>query len=398
MRNFAKVLFIALLLAGLLYYLAFSFEQRKNGMDFLHFYTAARMVKEGYGHQLYDPAAQREFQARYTGRVGTYFNHPAFEALLYLPFALLPLAKAYIVWNLANGALLLWFAKLLQCWVVPRADWFFLAALSFLFVPVLLSFLQGQDAILLLFLITAALAALHRQRENLAGGLLACGLFKFHLVLPIMAILLFTRNRKPFSGFLLGALALLLISVGVSGWTVVVDYPRFLIAQNGISLSGIHPLEMANLRGLMQLLGVQGTSRIAASGIASVFVIGLALRPAPPRVSAGARNLHYARSALAAVLVSYHLSPHDLTVLLLPMAVLAGPLLRAPSSWAKNSLRLTWLAFFLPPLHLWLLAMHLYVYMVIPVLIFFLATCDERALLVLGGAGSSERLRTPNCS
>ena len=89
----------ALLALGLIvYFLTASFPLRKQGADFPEFYAAARIVLEGRGHQLYDIATQEQFQIRYSGRIGTYFIHPAFETLIYLPFSLFPIDKAYSLW------------------------------------------------------------------------------------------------------------------------------------------------------------------------------------------------------------------------------------------------------------------------------------------------------------
>ena len=51
-----------------------------QGTDFPDFYCAARMLAAGHGPQLYDADLQRQYQARYAGRVGTLYIHPPFEA------------------------------------------------------------------------------------------------------------------------------------------------------------------------------------------------------------------------------------------------------------------------------------------------------------------------------
>jgi len=77
-----------------------------KGTDFPDFYCAGRMLADGHGHQLYDPELQREYQARYAGRVGTLYIHPPFEAVLYAGLTWLPLKLAYVLWWFFNYAAL----------------------------------------------------------------------------------------------------------------------------------------------------------------------------------------------------------------------------------------------------------------------------------------------------
>jgi hypothetical protein len=83
----AENVLLLLTLAGIVYHFVRGFEGREKGTDFPDFYAAARMVREGYGHQLYDVLAQDQFQIRYAGRTGTYYIHPPFETLLFLPIS-----------------------------------------------------------------------------------------------------------------------------------------------------------------------------------------------------------------------------------------------------------------------------------------------------------------------
>ena len=86
-----------------------------------------------------------------------------------------------------------------------------------------------------------------------------------------------------------------------------------------------------------------------------------------------------ANAVIAADLVSYHLSPHNLTILLLPMAlILNHTMIRTD---VPRKLRLGLLGtlgiLFLPPVYLWLLNEHRYTFLGIPVLILFGLTCAE---------------------
>ena len=111
MPDLAKNFLLLAALALIAIYLAHRFPEMEKGTDFPEFYAAAKVVKDGLGHRLYDPGIQQQFQIQYTGRIGTYFNHPPFEALFYLPFAAEPPQRAYVLWSLLNLALLIAIAR-----------------------------------------------------------------------------------------------------------------------------------------------------------------------------------------------------------------------------------------------------------------------------------------------
>ena len=78
----AQNVLLVLMLAGIVYYFAHGFEEREKGTDFPDRYAAARMVREGFGRQLYDFHEQERFQIRYAGRIGEYYIHPPFSQYL----------------------------------------------------------------------------------------------------------------------------------------------------------------------------------------------------------------------------------------------------------------------------------------------------------------------------
>ena len=80
--------------------------------DFSIFYTAGRILRDRQGSRLYDDALQESVQRSFSplavqrrGGILPY-NHPPFEALLFVPLAHLPYVTAYLTWFLVNGALL----------------------------------------------------------------------------------------------------------------------------------------------------------------------------------------------------------------------------------------------------------------------------------------------------
>ena len=298
MRALTKNLLLLVLLGAILGYLARRYPELSKGTDFVHFYCASRMVIEGAGNRLYDFALQEQFQARYAGRIGTYFVHPPFEALIYLPFALLPLNSAYIFWTAVNVALLFLTAWLLRRSWVPRWDWRLLGLAFLSFVPALVTMLQGQDSILQLLLFTAAFAALRRQKDFAAGCLLAGGLFKFQLALPLFVMLLPARGKKFAAGFSCVGALLVLISVAVSGWGSLVDYPRCLLRFSDLPLAAVHPREeMANLRGLAALLFRAPQLAGIFTVVGSLAILWMAMRGYKESQASGENSVRLAFAA-----------------------------------------------------------------------------------------------------
>ena len=376
----AQNVLLLLTLAGIVYFFSHNYVERQKGTDFTDRYAAARMVREGYGHQLYDFHTQEQFQIRYAGRVGEYYIHPPFETLLFLPICLWSPQTAYLLWCLLNVGVLAYTAILFQRHIFKRYDWRVLLPLFFLFPPVLISFLQGQDSLLLLLVMTLAVVELRRDRDFAAGCLLSCGLFKFNIVVTLIVLVASLRRKGVLRGFGLASVILLLISVAISGWAFLSAYPRFLIALSSHPLASIHPAGMANIRGLISVSGVvQNTvARLALIWIVSVLLFWHAWRSFKDGRSrfADATNLAFGNFVLTAILVSYHLSTSDLCIALLPMGLFSQYLAEHTGipRWARLTLLSTQCVLFLPPLHVISLALHMYVYPIVPILIMFLLT------------------------
>ena len=381
MPDLAKNLLLLAALALIAIYLAHRFPEMEKGTDFPDFYAAAKLVHDGLGHQLYDPAVQERFQIRYSGRIGTLYIHPAFEAMFYLPFAAASPQRAYMLWSLLNLALLIAIARSLQHYAFTQVSWQALLALFLVFAPVLLNLLQGQDSVLLLFFVAMSFVALTRGNEFLAGCLLGCGLFKFHLILPLALILAVNRTKRFLLGFLLLAVVLILISVAICGPGFLLAYPRFLLALPSLPFSGIHPRQMPNLRGLAAL-SIPGSKSVslALTIAVSILLLSIAVRSSIlARMQPQATALLFASSVLTSLLVGYHLSPHDLSLLLVPMTMISTYTLATHqmSKWLRMILVASLVILYLPPLHLFLLAAHSYAYVAIPILFLFLSCYAE---------------------
>ncbi len=302
--------------------------------DFTVFYSAGKILREGRGAYLYDAhtqlAVQQEFTSDSDIRRGPLpYIHPPFEALLYLPLTYLSYRNAFVLWNLLNLALLYGVALLLRSslFSLRRVSSWDLVLASLAFFPVFANFHQGQDAILLLLFVVLGFRALNKNAEFVAGCWFGIGIFKYHLILPLVLILVLWKGRKLFFGFATVALAATLLSLGMVGWRGALLYPAY--AWNVISspgLGGIPPREIPNLLGLMTgwpfLDTVGWPLRLVVLACAAVLLIVTA-RLRDFANQARLFKLSMACAVISAVLVGYSTNTYDLSLLILPIAVVA---------------------------------------------------------------------------
>jgi hypothetical protein len=200
----------------------------------------------------------------------------------------------------------------------------------FAFFPTLTTLKMGQDSILTLFLLTETFISLKHQRYGLAGSLLAMGLYKPQFVLPIAGLLLWQRRWPAVLGFLLTALALMIISLAMVG-------PQGLMGLLALWLpmldrgNVVWPELMLNLRGLSHMtLGLLGITS-ATNAITLVLSVGaylLTLRHwrHDARESEPLFELRFALAVVMTALVSFHLYSYDGTLLVLPLVLMLNHL------------------------------------------------------------------------
>ncbi len=302
--------------------------------DFSIFYTAGLMLRQDRGPVLYSADAQRATWREVVPGAAVRdhplpFNHPPFEAVPFLCMTYLPYLRAYLLWFLVNLLLIGVSAYLMRPWLPTVESGFrsllILAPLAFF--PVAYALLQGQDSILLLVLYCLAYGSFRRARDMRAGVFLGLGLFKFHLVLPFVFVLLLRRRWRAVGGMLLGLGFDFAVSWAVVGWKQLLYYPRYILQINRQQPPGvIVPENMPNLRGLFT-----GWSELKppAAWLQLVLIavsVGLLVwasrywRPENLR-EVDAWNKGFSIAMVATFLVGYHSYNHDMSILLLPVLV-----------------------------------------------------------------------------
>jgi hypothetical protein len=349
--------------------------------DFVVYYTAATILRDGLGHQLYVGHVQEEVQKRFTGqlpsRLGALpYIHPPAEALIFAPLTRLSFRQAFLLWDLLNIAILFGLFYLLRpdvSWLRLVPPWEFVLG-SLAFFPVFESLLQGQDSILQLLFCVLAWKALKKKADVLAGCWFALGAFKFQFMLPVVLMIVIWKRKRVLIGFAAVALALVLISVGLVGWQGLLRYPSFVLQiANAPSLGGVPPDFLPNLHGLVMgwpfhLAGAAGTAVIVLSS-AGLFAFAAARGRKVADIANG--PLHFLLAIAVSDLIGWQTNVHDFSLLLLPLVLIADYCLHTPPRQAGSRFALLYpaLPILISPLWLvlWLAAGHMNL-MAIPLL------------------------------
>ena len=380
LENVIRVIAVSLVIA-LVVGLAFFQFSSSSTSDFTQFYAAGQMVRQGRGSSLYDIGKQAEFQSK-VAQVQVFYNHPPFETLIFFPFTYVPYRAAYRLWTIASLILLIVAAFIIQTatglttvlsqLLHMRVDVGLAIALFVTFAPVTTCLFLGQDSVLMLVVYSAAFVLLNRGADFPAGCVLACGLFKFHLILPFALILLLRCKWSALKGLSLIGMLMGAISVGISGTGAMVAYPRLLMFDRTYqSIGGFAPEFMPNLRGLLFLLS---GGRLAGLPFGLLLTAGslIVLWYAASNWRDDQLPLSFSTSVLATLLCSYHLYNYDLSLLLLPIAILFTEAVRRRVS-LKGGLGISLLVLFVPPLHRLLLLHGVYAILAIPLAFLYAA-------------------------
>lgn len=344
----SKVL-IALFLAGMALTNAMVFRRAwwqvvAGYPDYSIFYTAGTMLRHGQGSFLYNDLAQLDVQRQFAAVAQTRsgplpYNHPPFEAALFVPLTYLSFLRSYELWMALNLGLLGGIVFFLRARIPDlQAIPFWMVALAALaFFPVAYALMQGQDSILLLGVYCLTFVWLRRSRDFEAGAWLGLGLFKFHLILPFVFILLLRRRIRFFAGVMLSGAVELLISWLLIGWKELLHYPHYVLAVNQhAAMRIIVPVNMANLRGLFSGWDWSSASspwQQFALLLASLsLLIWAAWQWQTESKSGTLWNNGFAIAMLATFLVSYHGYNQDMSILFLPLELLAARQLQNPLS------------------------------------------------------------------
>jgi hypothetical protein len=308
---------------------------RKGYPDFTIYYGAATMLRRGLRHELYNSAAQYKVQQEFAPDVAIRldalpYNHPPFEALFFVPFTYFSYLPAFVLWDLVNVGALIAIPFLVRGHVpeLQRYPWPLWILASLAFFPIFFTLLQGQDSIMLLLFYSLAFVCLKKHAEALAGGCLALGLFKPHLVLPFVFLWLMRSGKKILYGFVPAAAALGLVSAGIVGVTGLMSYPSYVLRlEKTMARGAIMPSDMPNLRGVVYVLAHE---RFYSAWVAIVLSGGILLLAVwqcrSKEVTPGLFCWKFSLAIVTTIVISYHCLGYDLSIVFLPIALIIAKL------------------------------------------------------------------------
>lgn len=203
-RNFGLLLLVVALVL-----VVFLSKPTAHSVDFLVYYHAARVLVDGHG-ALYGPQSGIGWPQ--------IFRYPPLFLLAFLPFALLPLKTALVLWVALKCAALFFVVKALAIQTeFPRTGWWWLIPVCVCGGFIVQEFRFGNAQFLIFVLVAAALWSL-RQRPVLSAFLLALAVSL--KVWPLFFLPYVAARRHMRVAFLTGAfvIGLTLLPAVHFGW------------------------------------------------------------------------------------------------------------------------------------------------------------------------------------
>ena len=301
-----------------------------KGMDFISFYTAGRIAREGQYQNLFDLDAQREVQWQivtpdtFPGGVNL-SQHPPYLAPLLSLIMVDDFVTAYLLWTAVRVAVMIWCAVLVWRFL-RRRGWTTMNAVlcaltSITFFPFFLGLLGGQDTAFIMFGLLLWMIGLIEKREIQAGvGLALASLSP--LVVVALGIPLLASRRRAGLWFIVSMTVLGLYSLAMIHIQGALDFISLMRLSSQGEGYGLNQASMYNLIGLLLRivpdLGADMTRIIGWTGF-GLAVFGLVILWWGKGVSLRMELIGFA--VTAAVFTLPHLHSHGLSYLLLPLLI-----------------------------------------------------------------------------
>lgn len=330
------------------------------GRDYLAFYAAGRIVREGRGARLYHPALQAKAQQAVVAPERlpgfAYFAAPAPVAALHAPSTRLPYRAALLL-----HAALMVAAAVAGVWVLRARlpalapHWGLCALLGIVWLPMLNSISGGQNTALSFALLALAYVALTRGARPLAGAALGVLLLKPQLALPLLAVLAL-RGELAVVG-IAGLVGVAHYGLGAAccGW----DWPARMLEGLGFFREQERQANGPFLVSILESVdfaagraGARGALRAALPWVVEAGAVAWLVhrwRGADPDRRDFA--VFWAFGVAMTVLVSPHTQHYDLGVLLLPVLLLLNRQVEDTGDASAALRALLVLGFFAYPLY-----------------------------------------------
>ncbi len=303
-------------------------------VDLRAYYAAGADARFHGFHGLYNDAAEQHTQQVlfHDGWRTLHFLYPPFAVVPYAVLARLPYGLAFVLVALGSVAFLAASTVLLSRTCPPgEVSPVVLGLCALCAFPSVMALIQGQLSFVLLLVLTGFYCLERRGMHVLAGVCLAMCMVKIQVALPIAVLYLAWRRYRVVAGFAAGTAVLAAVSLALVGIAGLQNYAARLQGMGAVTMQdgalalaryGVHTATEPNLHGMAVFLLGDGAGSALLTLLLSAGVLVWSARQA---ASIGT-------AVCAALLLSYHLLPYDLVLLLLPMALGAMQLLPMDSA------------------------------------------------------------------
>lgn len=317
-------------------------------VDLRAYYAAGTAARVQGLQGLYSSVVEQNTQQQifHDGWRTLHFLYPPFAVLPYRALAAMPYRSVFFLVVVGNLVCLYLsaglFTRIHRGLSLSPAVLTLCALAAF---PCTIALMQGQISCVLLLLLTLFYALHHRGWPLLAGLCLAAALVKVQVALPIALLFLLWRRYRVLAGFLAGAAVLTTVSASLVGVTGLQAYCSRL---SGMGATMLHSQAAAYAQYGMQTAAeptLHGLAVLLTGGGAQSAWFTLAMSAAL-LVWCARQRVSVGTAVCAATLLSYHMQPYDLLLLLLPLALAVAALLegdaanrsvahlrRSPTAW-----------------------------------------------------------------
>jgi alpha-1,2-mannosyltransferase len=323
-----------------------------KGTDFLQFYVAGSLVREGRTDLLYDFVPQHRLMQSLAGGSDDILYVPVQSPQVGLAFSPLAAHGYTIALGIWITVSVLMYA--LACWITwrrcdalrgyPVETLGCCAAFPGLYATVL----HGQTSAVSALIVVVALLALQRDRRLAAGLAFGCLAFKPHWVAAAGAIFIVARDWRVVAGITISAASQLGAAWLAVGSDVMNAYWLLLRSLQRVG-DLLEPRAGNTLRGLFAALVPSPQLALALYAITAVIAVFLAARIWRRETRFELRS---SAIVLAMVLISPHAFEYDLVLLVPALFMLANWIAASPATrhtWPISSLLIV---LFLAPLQI----------------------------------------------
>lgn len=273
---------IALILViGITFLSMFIMERLDYEDHFIYPWAAGRMwLLEGmnpYDAGVLDYVEETLAESNYLGRLpdSAVFHMPIVSLVPYLPFSLIPFDYSRALWVTALALCIIglgYFSLLLSGWKLTKIETVIVLALIFLWLPSLLSIVQGHISPVTILFVFGSIYLVLKGQDTAAGLLLALSFGDFFTTgIIIILVLLWSLSRRRWSiigAFFAGVAFLISISVILlPSWPL--DWLRnFVQTFNSLDVLRTPLLLLAN-----RLPGISQYLTIVLHGLLSIYLL-----------------------------------------------------------------------------------------------------------------------------